>query len=373
MTKSFFVLAGLSAFAVAAQAQTSVTVYGSFDAGVRYANNQNASGNSKLTMSSNGTYQPNRLGFKGVEDLGGGLNAHFTLEQGFNSGTGAQADAARLFNRSAFVGVGSQWGSLDLGRQFTVAFKTIGGYDPFNFKYSNIIPVSTASPTAGLRYDNDIQYTGVFGPFTARAEYALGEVSGGGNRNSAAAVGGTYANGAFSVGAAYTRRKPNVLANGFGAAIGAAGSSFQDNRDWTVGGAYTFGPARIAAGYARETQDRVTGGSAQQKNAWVGGSYEITPALGLAAAYYDTKVENLAFGSSGSTADGKRQLFIIGTTYALSKRTNLYADVDYTRFKNGLENVAAAANGGVGGGSQLPLASPRSGQTGVSVGIMHLF
>jgi predicted porin len=373
MKNIIFAMAGLSTFAVTAQAQTSVMVYGSFDAGVHYANNQNSKGNSKLTMGSNGTFQTNRLGFKGVEDLGDGLNAHFTLEQGFNSGNGAQADSARLFNRGAFVGIGSQWGSLDMGRQFTVAYKTVAAYDPFNVKFSNIIPVAMASVAAGLRFDNDIQYTGTFGPFIARAEYALGEVTGGGNRNSAAALGGTYANGPISVGAAYTWRKPNVIANGFGAAVGATGSSFQDNRDWTVGGAYTFGPARIAVGYARETQDRNIGSSAQQKNAWVGGSYDIIPALALSAAYYDTKVENLALAANGSTTDGKRQLFIIGTNYALSKRTNLYADVDYTRFKNGLENVAAAANGGLGGGSQLPLASPRSSQAGVSVGIMHLF
>jgi predicted porin len=349
-------LAVLGTFTALVQAQTSITVYGSFDAGSRWANNQNANSNSKVTMNSTGTFQSNRLGFKGVEDLGSGLDAHFSLEQGFNSGNGAQADSTRLFNRSAFVGLGGRWGAIDLGRQYTVAFKTIGVYDPFNYKFSNINPAPQASISAGTRFDNDIQYTGNFGPFIARAEYALGELAGGGNRNSAAAVGVNYTNGSISLGAAYTRRKPNVVANGFGAAAGTAASSFQNNRDWTVGGAYTIGAARIAAGYARETQDRPSGASAQQKNAWIGGSYDITPALGLTIAYYDTKVENLALGSAGTGGiDGKRALIIVGTTYALSKRTSLYADVDYARFKNGLENVAAAANGGLGGGAQLPL------------------
>ena len=390
MKKSLLALAVLGAFAGVAQAQTSVTIYGSFDAGVRYMDNQNANGNSKTTMSSTGTYNSNRLGFKGVEDLGGGLNAHFTLETGFNSGSGAQADAARFFNRSAFVGLGSQWGSLDLGRQYTVAFKTVGAYDPFNYKFTAIIPTSGASISAGTRNDNDIQYTGTFGPLTARAEYALGEATGGGSNGTAGAVGATFATGPFSVGGAYTKRKPSV------GAIAAATSpttglittpavpgQFQENTHYTVGGAFTFGPGRIAAGYAHESQDRNIGGEAVQKNAWLGGSWDITPALGLTAAWYETHADG--FGVQGNNS-GKRQLLIIGTTYALSKRTNFYADVDYARFKgalasNGTGNTVAnqtyLSGSGVSGaaGTQLGLgaASGQDSQVGVSVGINHLF
>ena len=371
MKKSLLALAVLGAFAGVAQAQTSVTIYGSFDAGVRSAQDQDAAGHSRTTMSSTGTYNSNRLGFKGVEDLGGGLNAHFTLETGFNSGSGAVADSARFFNRSAFVGLGGQWGSIDLGRQYTVAFKTVGAYDPFNYKYTGIIPTALASISAGTRNDNDIQYTGTFGPLTARAEYALGENVGGGSNNSAAAVGATFATGPFSVGAAYTKRRPVSTA-----AIGttAAGPNL-DNKHYTVGGAVTFGPARLAAGYAREEQDRSLGGETTQKNAWIGGSYDITPALGLSAAYYHTKADN--FGALANN-NGKRGLFIVGATYALSKRTNFYADVDYTKFKDGLATASTATanlSGLNGSGSQLGLASApgQDRQVGVSVGINHLF
>jgi predicted porin len=381
MKKSLLALAVLGAFAGVAQAQTSVTIYGSFDAGVRDQTAQSAGGNSRVTMGSAGTYNSNRIGFKGVEDLGGGLNAHFTLESGFNSGTGANTDT-RFFNRSAFVGLGGNWGSLDLGRQYTVAFKTVGAYDPFNYKFTGIIPTSQASISAGTRNDNDIQYTGTFGPLTARAEYALGEQVGGGSNNSAAAVGATFATGPFSVGAAYTKRRPTVGAVAAVTSVNAAGfvtsttaipGQNQDNTHFTVGGAVTFGPARIAAGYAREKQDRTAaiGGDASQKNAWLGGSYDITPALGLTAAYYDTKGEG--FGSAG-TSNGKRQLFIIGATYALSKRTNFYADVDYARFKGDLVNGANTTYL-TGGSTQegLAAAAGQSKQTGVSVGINHLF
>ena len=374
MKKSLLALAVLGAFAGVAQAQTSVTIYGSFDAGVRNQQDQNAGGNSRTTMSSAGTYNSNRLGFKGVEDLGGGLNAHFTLETGFNSGTGANTDTTRFFNRSAFVGLGGQWGSIDLGRQYTVAFKTVGAYDPFNYKYTAIIPTAQASISAGVRNDNDIQYTGTFGPLTARAEYALGERTGGGSGGTAAAVGATFANGPFSVGAAYTKRNPDQRT---AAQITAgAGPIDRDNVHYTVGGAVTFGPARIAAGYARENQDRAAGGETTQKNAWVGGSYDITPALGLSAAYYHTKADG--FGLNGNN-DGKRGLFIVGATYALSKRTNFYADVDYTKYKGALVSPSAgvANTSGLFGSNstQLGLASApgQDSQVGVSVGINHLF
>ena len=378
MKKSLLALAVLGAFAGVAQAQTSVTIYGSFDAGVRNQQDQNANGNSRTTMSSAGTYNSNRIGFKGVEDLGGGLNAHFTLESAFNTGNGA-ADANRFFGRSAFVGLGGQWGSIDLGRQYTVAFKTVGAYDPFNYKFTGIIPTSQASISAGTRNDNDIQYTGTFGPLTARAEYALGERTGGGSGGTAAAVGATFATGPFSVGAAYTKRNPDQRTAAQIAATGAAAVSpiDRDNTHWTVGGAFTFGPGRIAAGYANEDQDRLLGGEASQKNAWVGGSYDITPALGLTAAYYHTKVEN--FGAVGNNS-GKRGLFIIGATYALSKRTNFYADIDYAKYDDALigaagANAGTAVSGLAGGSAQLGLGSAtnQDKQVGFSVGINHLF
>ncbi|MBK4734702.1 porin [Noviherbaspirillum pedocola] len=378
MKKSLLALAVLGAFAGVAQAQTSVTIYGSFDAGVRYQNNQDAAGHSRLTMGSNGTYNSNRIGFKGVEDLGGGLNAHFTLESGFNSGTGALDNSAFLFQRSAFVGLGSQWGSLDLGRQYTVAFKTVGAYDPFNYKFTGIIPLTGASVSAGTRQNNDIQYTGTFGPITARAEWALGEQAGSARNGSTQGLGVTYANGPISVGGAYTLRKPQTAAPVAATATAAAvPAQYNDNRDWTVGGAYTFGPARVALGYAKERQD-LTAGSFDQKNWWIGGSYDITPAMGLTAAYYDTRVStNNVSTFNGS---GKRQLVIVGATYALSKRTNFYADIDYARYSDALRLASSATAApnltGLGVGSaQMPLfSSPGNGnQTGVSVGINHLF
>jgi predicted porin len=365
MKKSLLALAVLGAFAGAAQAQTGVTVYGSFDGGVRHQSNVSG-GDSKTTMSSNGTYNSNRIGFKGTEDLGGGLNAHFALETGFNTGTGALDNANnQLFNRTALVGLGGAWGSLDLGRQYSINFQTIGMYDPFNYKYTGIIPLagqggtpavsgaiatplggSALGATGGLtRLNNDIKYTGTFGPITARVEYALGEVAGSSSNGGTTAVGVGYSGGPFSAGAAYTARKVQ---------LGGAGA-YQDAKNWTLGGAYSTGPFRLAVGYAENKQD--TGVAAASdfkvKDWWLGGSYSMTPAATLTAGYYETK------GQSGGV-DGKRKLFIVGATYALSKRTNFYADIDSRRY-DGLGGAVLSTNGN------------NDTQTGISVGINHLF
>jgi len=399
MKKSLLALAVLGAFAGVAQAQTSVTIYGSIDGGVRYVNHANATtgvvpagasatGGKKFSVSSTGTYNSNRLGFKGVEDLGGGMNAHFTLENGFNIGTGTMDStvANQLFNRTAAVGIGGGWGSIDIGRQYSIAFKTVTAIDPFNSKYTGIDPLTsiaagnqaTATNPVGFgsaRFNNDIQYTGVFGPVTARAEYALGEVTGATSTGSSSALGAMYANGPLTFGGAYTTRKTNGVAPAAAPAAAALSSitTFTTggftNKQWTLGGAYTFGPARIAAGYMDEKQDLATalgvatGSEYRAKNAWVGGSYAITPAFELSAGYFNTKLSNTTAGA----IDGKRQLFMFGATYALSKRTNFYAEIDTSKYSDSALGLYA------GTAAATATTSAIDRVNGASVGINHVF
>jgi len=355
MKKSLLALAVLGTMAGVASAQTSITIYGTIDGGVRHVTNAGAGTQSNTTMSSGGTYNQNRLGFKGVEDLGGGLNAHFNLEAGWNSGTGA-GDATGLFQRTASVGLGGAWGSLDLGRQYSVNFQTIGAYDPFIYKYTGIVPLASqgglindAGAVGGLtRLSNDIKYTGTFGGVTVRAEYALGEQAGSTSSNATQAIGVSYAGGPFSVGGAYTQGKRNTTA------LGGAGQ--QDLKNWTVGGAYMTGPFRVAVGYADAKQDTGVGGAQlRAKDWWIGGHMYVTPAAAITAGYYETKGAAAISAANGFVGnnDAKRKLFIVGATYALSKRTNFYADIDNARY------TAPGSDGKT--------------QTGFSVGINHLF
>ncbi len=363
MKKSLLALAVLGAFADTSQAQSSVTIYGSFDGGVRNQTNVNAAGDSRLTMGSNGTYYSNRLGFKGVEDLGGGMNVSFVLESGFNTGTGSLDNAAGvLFNRSAWVGLGGAWGSVNFGRQYSINFKTIGLYDPFNYKYVATIPLATQG---GLtRLNNDIQYTGTFGDqtpaaqaatsqaypqytgnlgrITIRAEYALGEQIGSNTDGAAQAIGVADEIGPFVFGSAYTERKNNV---------GPAG--FQKQKNWTIGATYLAAPLRLAVGYADSKQATGTiAADTRVKDSWIGGSYSLSAATQLSLAYYRTQ-----FTAATGNTDGRKNLFILGGTYNLSKRTNFYADIDSARFS----------------GTAVSSAGNQNNQTGISVGINHLF
>jgi predicted porin len=107
-----------------------------------------------------------------------------------------------------------------------VAYGTVGLYDPFNFKYTGIIPTSRSSVAAGVRVDDDIQYTGTFGPLTLRAEWALGEQPGSARNGSAQALGASYPGGPLALEAAYTVRKPNVADTGVAPTSSTTGSSY---------------------------------------------------------------------------------------------------------------------------------------------------
>jgi predicted porin len=312
-----------------------VQVYGSIDGGLRTLSNVDAAGNRKTSMNSAGTYNSNRLGFRGSEDLGGGLKARFTLETGFLGGSGAQAVPEQYWNREATVGLSGPWGSVDAGRQFSVNARTAAGYDPFRFKYLGIVPVSKAIiGTSQTRFDNDVQYNGKFGPFTARAEYVFGESAASSSTNSAMGVGTTYEQGPLSVGGAYTKWNDG------------GGPGF-DRTQGTIGGSYNIGPARVSLGVIDDkvqtaTSDRTT------KSTWAGASYDVSTALVLTGAFYRTR------GYTAGLPNDKKML-IVGGTYALSKRSNFYLEADRTRFAG-----TAIVNG-------------QTNQTGFSAGFTHAF
>jgi len=198
MKKSLLALAAMSAFAGAAQAQSSVSVYGLYDGG--YNNNVRTTkiGTAAATQISNSDMQGNqqtssRLGFRGSEDLGGGLSANFNLELGFNPGTGT-VDSVTIFAspqgqsdsvRTSVVGLSSkQMGEVRIGRQLSGAF-VVGAGDIF--AGSNMVGDIVASSHAGAGatnttntrvYNEATRINGVsyftpnFSGFTARLDYS---------------------------------------------------------------------------------------------------------------------------------------------------------------------------------------------------------
>ena len=123
MKKSLLALVALGAFAGAAHAQSSVTLYGIIDEGFIF--NNNAKGGHLYGLSS-GVMQGSRFGLRGTEDLGGGLKAIFVLENGFDVNSGRLGQGGLMFGRQAYVGLSSQFGTVTLGRQYDSVVDYVG-------------------------------------------------------------------------------------------------------------------------------------------------------------------------------------------------------------------------------------------------------
>jgi len=127
MKKSLLALAILSSFTGVAMAQSSVTIYGVVDTGLVWEN----AGSGKSFRIDSGNQSGSRVGFKGTEDLGGGLKANFVLEAGFQNDTGAQATAGVLFNRQSYVSLAGDFGEVKMGRIQTMVYSNAAVFDPF--------------------------------------------------------------------------------------------------------------------------------------------------------------------------------------------------------------------------------------------------
>ena len=129
MKKSLLALAVLGAFAGAASAQSSVTVYGIVDASISSID----SGAERTLGMDSGNNSASRIGFKGVEDLGNGLKGEFVLENGFDVSTGESANdnAGKAFSRLAYVGLNGGFGTVRMGRQNSPMKTALDVIDPF--------------------------------------------------------------------------------------------------------------------------------------------------------------------------------------------------------------------------------------------------
>ncbi len=346
MKKSLLALAVLSAVAGAASAQTSVTLFGNIGGAVRHEADA-ATDAKKNRMRDASNYQTNSIGFRGVEDLGNGMNAHFVLDTTFFSGTGQQALATSLFDRQALVGITTPYGTIDMGRVFGPQFYAAISYDPFDTHYTGIDPITRNSISASQtsdntfssnsRTDNAINYTNKFGDLTVRAEYAFGEQANYANGGSTKAVGAVYQNAMFTLGAAYTKKKLRAdfssnpaLSPAFGndaytPAQTAAGGGFQDADYYTAGGSYTLGNLRASVGYAHEKRD-LKASEHKERNLWTGLRYNMTPLVQLTGGYFKTNIDSFKGGSS-------KDLYVLSAAYLLSKRTTLFVEADHANFR----------------------------------------
>jgi predicted porin len=392
MKKSLLALAVLGAFAGAAQAQSSVTIYGIIDTGVTYTSKAATATagqtGSKFAMNS-GVIQGSRIGFKGVEDLGGGLSAVFNLEAGFKNDTGALDDSKSsntLFRRKSVVGLAGGFGTVLLGRQTDFA-DTISAYTAvadFGGVTSN--SGSGLNRLQGTRSNNSVSYTTAnLSGFTGNLIYGFGETAGKTSAGQAFGIGGKYDNGPLGLGLNYYQSKrgstpsdTGLLASSATATQALATMAGTDGdsaaKVLNVVASYQFGPARVYGNYSRVKQDlqtsaitaltqatRTTAATlAKSKKAdmyELGTAYALSPSLKLLASVQYTRAD-----FDGLSGKGKLTQYNLGADYWLSKRTDLYAFLSNLRAKDML-------NPGVMGDTT----GSDSSQTAVTVGIRHKF
>lgn len=335
-------------FAAAAHAQSSVTLYGSLDGGLRNVVNGTKAGGAVLSMASNGVYQSNRLGFLGIEDLGAGYYVRFDLEAGYVLSTGANSSTTnQLFQRNSTVGFGGPFGQVDMGHQFTLQHRIIKDFEPFNLRYLGVTEAAAISGGTSGRDDSAIHYHGNFGPWTIRAAYAPGGVAGSLADGTMLAGGVNYHTRTFKFGAGYTRRSN---------ALSATTNEYFGSDQYTAGGAVAIGPVDLMGGYSLDLQAVPSSalGLTRNQYLWGGFRYKMSPYFYMTGAYYDNK-------NKTDGVDGRKGVAILGINYLLSKQTQLYADVDYTHFTGGYVTNATLNP------------SLHSKQTGISFGIDHQF
>lgn len=305
--------------ALSAHAQTSVTLYGTVDGGIRYQTNAAKGGGTVYTMNSNGYYSSNKLGFLGTEDLGNGWNAHFQLESGFNLGNGQFDNSTGTeFNRQAYVGIGNRkYGSLDFGREYSISHDIISIYDPFGFHFTPILPLTDASD--GTRYNNDVKYKNTFGPLLFEASESFGGVAGNFSSGATRSVGGSYSLGPVDVGGLYGHR--NIL----------TGTSYLGDTYYMGGVGYRIGSLRVSGGFMSEDLENPAAPHQVTNNGFGGITWTIKPGVIFYGGYYESIVSNDKAGSRG--------ISIVSLAYMLSKRTTLYAEADYTSFRHAVTST----------------------------------
>jgi predicted porin len=346
MKKSIIALAVLAAVAGAAQAQSNVTVYGVVDVALQNENNGGTAGSK--TAIDGGEQSGSRLGFKGTEDLGGGLKAIFALEMGMATDTGASTQGGLAFGRQSWVGLTGDFGTLKMGRQYSPQFYFFDAVDPFDLGFTNG-HAGSATSTQGVfgfisaapwRVNNSISYqSNDVSGFSAMGLYGFGEVAGNTSANRQMGFNLQYTAGPLYVGGVYYKNN-DVNGNAIKSVL--------------FGATYDFGAVKAAFGYSKDTSDANT---IDQKGFMFGATVPVTEADALLATAARL-TNNLVPSGNTSTQ------LAIGYTHALSKRTNLYTS--FSRTTN---------DANVNGGSWPAGQAAGNGLTDrlFNVGIRHLF
>jgi len=338
MKRHAIALGVLGLFSGWAQAQSSVTLYGVVDLAV-----ERVKGATSLVRLTSGQQQGSRWGLRGVEDLGGGLKASFVLESGFNADAGTSGQGGRLFGRQAFLGLGGDWGTVRLGRQYTPMDDIAGIVGTKTYDVLSVVPIIGNGDYN--RVDNAITYLSPsIAGTTFQLQYSLGEERASTNTSkdfakqvSAHAL---HASGPLTAGLSLMQ-----VSDADGTTAGKQGRDAM-----LLAGAYDFGSVKVSAYYDSEDKAakklKVYGLAAAFKFG------ETTVSVGAAQA----KDVN---GSAAAASDDAK-IYTLQASHNLSKRTAVYGHL------TAVSNDTAAA---------LGFNSPTAGSSsnGIQFGLRHRF
>jgi predicted porin len=391
--KKFLVpLAAIAATGIAS-AQSSVTLFGTVDLGYESVKT-NTGRVSGLAPSANSS---SKLGFRAVEDLGGGTSAIAWLESALNasSGIGSSGTTTRnqapkdvvagglTFNRRATVGLAGSWGELRLGRDYTPSYWNYAVYDPFgNNSVGAVLSAYTGdgAATTFVRASNSVGYflPSNLGGFFGQAMYAFGNRSTSETQSVPAAYGASPVNtehngrhasirlgwgeGPINTAVSYGRTTYAAGTNpiNLGGFVSTSGTISHMN----LGGSYQFGSVKAMAQYSREkAHDFGAPGVTRTVTGWGLGADVGVGAGDVLASYSTVKID-------GFDARGKK--FALGYVHNLSKRTAVYGIYAHVSNSGGSSFDAGSFSSGA-------LASPtgpknaNGSSTGVDIGLRHSF
>ena len=380
MKKSLLAVAAMGAFASAAQAQSSVTVYGILDMGFQGVTTRVGNAKTNLTrFSGEGSETTSRLGFRGTEDLGGGTSAFFTAEFALN-GTNSMLSGdtnSGLANRQTFVGLAQKGiGRAAIGTQYTPVHLAVGRTDPGqqNNMLGNVVYATSAAQGSGqttiaytVRYNNALTLqTERMAGFQAYGIYQNNNS----NANNPATTQAITNNEALGLGINYVWKNLNVdlamnsskqqsvtgttntaAALPATAAIGTIpnqlGTSIGTLTNY-AGAMYDFGILKAYAQYVntKYTSNLDSNVYLQRSAQQIGVRGNWTPKIESWASVGNGSyrgANSATVGTATYTTTADFTGYQLGTNYILSKRTNLYAIFGSTQSST---NGSVAAEGG---------------------------
>lgn len=346
-----------------------VTLYGQIDAAVEWLGGST----SVLRQPGLSASSPSRWGLRGSEDLGNGLSAIFTLEAGFRPDTGTLNQGGRGFGRQSWVGLSGRWGTLTVGRNYTMLYWSLIDADLLGPNAFGLSSLDNYIPNT--RTDNSLAYRGRFGSWTVGATFSVGRDT----VNAGPSPAGTACAGENSDDSKACREwsallkydRPtwgaavavDELRGGPGAFAGLTSSNLKDRRLVLNGYVKVAPSVKLAAGALWRDNDAASpasalnGATTHSVLAWLGAAWTPAPAFTL-----DGQLQQLRFAEGGD----RSTLLALRGTYNLSRRTAVYAQI--ARISNGPRLAFSVSSADVGANPQ-----PGRGQSGLIMGVRHTF